>query len=149
MMTEPVLNPTTIIVTLHQQVGTGLPASSPLRFATPTSAMMNPAGATTTLPPISAYAMNYLTTPIPGNDPASRKLEAHHMSQLNAQLELQQHTLEAAVCDARWQETMTNERLCRQPRALLNELVACGREQGLGFNEPATEAPPPTPACGL
>lgn len=96
--------------------------------------------------------MNYLTMPIPGDDPASRTLEALRVSQLNEQLALPQRALEAAAHDARWHETMTNERLCRAPRwprALINDLVARSREQGLGLDEQATEAPTPTPARGL
>lgn len=122
------------------------------RFSNTIAAAVSTPGVTTTLLPILAYAMNYLTTPIPKDDPASRTLKALRVSQLNTQLALQQCTLEAAVRDARWQETMTNERLRhtpRRPRALINNLVARGREQGVGFDEPATEALPPTPAHGL
>lgn len=91
-------------------------------------------------------------TLIPGNDPVSRTLEALCVLQLNAQLALQQHTLEAAARDACWHGTMTNERLRHTPRrlrALINGLVALGWEQGISFNEPAPEAPPPTLAHGL
>lgn len=47
---------------------------------------------------------------------------------------------------------MSQERQQRaplRPWAIINDLVACGREQGVGFDEPVTEAPPPTPARGL
>ena len=136
----------------QQQNGTGAPGSAPPGFPMNATASVNPAISATALPPISAYGMSYLTTPIPGDDPASRTLEALRVSQLNTQLELQQRTLEAAARDARWHETMTHQRLRRaprRPRAIINDLAALGREQGVGFNEPIADAPPPTPARGL
>jgi hypothetical protein len=68
------------------------------------------------------------------------------------QLELQYLSLEAAARDVRWHKIMTHERLHhapRWPRAMINDLVALGQEQGVGFNDPIIEAPLPTPACGL
>lgn len=60
--------------------------------------------------------------------------------------------MDAAARDVRWHKTMTHERLHRAPRrsqTIINDLVALGREQGVGFNDPTIEAPLPTPACGL
>lgn len=79
---------TTFKATMQQQVGTGLPGSSPPGLPTPTTTTVNITGVATMQPPISAYAMNYLTMPIPGDDLASRTLEALRLSQLNAQLAL-------------------------------------------------------------
>ena len=144
--------PTAPIITTQQQACTAVPGFAPPDFPTPTATNPNFAEATTMLPPITVDGMNYLTMPIPGSDLASRALEALRVSQLNTQLHLQQRTLEAAAHEARWQETMTQERLRqahRRPRALLNDLVARWLETGIGFNEPTEAAPPPTPVHRL
>lgn len=53
-------------------------------------------------PIITVQDMNFLSMPITRNDPAAQVTEALRVSQLNAQLHLQQRTLEATEQDARW-----------------------------------------------
>lgn len=75
-------------------------------------------------------------------------MEAFRGATLAAQLHLQQSTVESAAQQARWQETINNEKRHRaqRPWATTNALVALSREADIGFSKPADVTLLQTPA---
>lgn len=66
--------------TSQQMGGGGASGFGPPGFFTPRAATSNPTGVMTTQPIMTAQDMDFLTTPITGDDPATQAMEALHVS---------------------------------------------------------------------
>lgn len=91
---------------------------------------------TMTQPLITEEALQLFSTPIPRSDPTTQTMEAFRQATLAVQLQFQKNTMVVAAQQARWQETMNNERrrrALRQPWATTSALTVT---VGIGFDEP-------------